>query len=324
MRKRLSKIKNATFSYSKEFQSLTLCLVNEDDIVKNAKLDSIKKYTTPSGFVYPAPKDPSEYSKHPRQVSKQRQEELKEPWIENQSTGAPPSRSFVLPVGKKDFDTVPVISSKPFGGYNADGTKAPDHEFYKSVHLGGDGVEAEMVEAKKRAKQEWLDAVMVDNIHFNTHYGEKGAKPSQLAKLDDILDGGKPKKLGLKVVHNATLPSGKKIPFKPPPATIMALDEFEDPKDFTEGIEAKQRGTFYGTTATGEKVGFITAIHKDANKPFRQRYLHRRSVDPLTKAETVGPKFFGGEKQKVAQLHPSVERTKNNKKVGPPGFKKFI
>ena len=50
MRKRLSKIKNATFSYSQEFQSLTLCLVNEDDIVKNAKLDSIKKYTTSSGF----------------------------------------------------------------------------------------------------------------------------------------------------------------------------------------------------------------------------------------------------------------------------------
>ena len=62
--------------------------------------------------------------------------------------------------------------------------------FYKSVHLGGDGVEAEMVEAKKRAKQEWLDAVMVDNIHFNTHYGEKGIKPSQLGKLDGILDGG--------------------------------------------------------------------------------------------------------------------------------------
>ena len=34
--------------------------MNEDDIAKNAKLDSIKKYTTPSGFVYPAPKDPSE------------------------------------------------------------------------------------------------------------------------------------------------------------------------------------------------------------------------------------------------------------------------
>jgi hypothetical protein len=319
MRKRLSSIKNATFSYSQEFQSLTLCLVNEDDIIKNAKLDSIKKYTTPSGFVYPAPKDPSEYSKHPRQVSKQRQDELKEPWIENQSTGAPPSRSFVLPVGKTDFDTVPVIASKPFGGYNADGTKAPDHEFYKSVHLGGDGVEAEMVEAKKRAKQEWLDAVMVENIHFNTHYGEKGSKPSQLGKLDSILDG-KAKKLGIKVVHNATLPSGKRIPFKPPPATIMALDEFEDPKDFTEGMRPNNVEHFYGTTATGEKVGFITAIHKDENKPFRQRYLHRRKAKPMSKSETVGPKFFGHPEKKANQLHPSEIRTKSNKKTGPPAF----
>jgi|EP00945_MAST-04E_sp_MAST-4E-sp1_P000018 hypothetical protein len=293
MRKRLSTVRNATFTYSQEFQSMTMCLVNEDDIEKDAQLASLAKYTTPSGFVYPAPKDPAEYSKHPRQVSKQRQEELKEPWVENQSTGAPPGRSFQLRVGQKDFDTVPVIQSKPFGGYNEDGTKALDVDFYKSVHMGGDGVEAEMEEALKRARQEWKDKVLVDNIHFNTHYGEKGTKPSQLGKLDSILDGGTAKKLGLRVVHNAKLPSGKRIPFKPPPATIMALDEFEDPKDFTEGMRPNDPEHFYGTTATGEKVGFITAIHRDANKPFRQRFLHRRKIQEMKAEEKTGPKFFG-------------------------------
>ena len=321
MRKRLSKVKDATFTYSQEFQSMTMCLVNEDDIEKDAQLASLAKFTTPGGFVYPAPKDPAEYSKHPKQVSKQRQEELREPHIENSSTGAPPGRSFQLKVGQKDFDTVPVIKSKPFGGYNADGTKANDVDFYQSVFMGGDGVEEEMMEAVKLARQQWKDAVMVDNIHFNTHYGEKGTKPSQLGKLDDILDGGKANKLGLKVVHNAKLPSGKRIPFQAPPATIMALDEFEDPKDFTAGMRPNDPEHFYGTTATGEKVGFITAIHQDANKPFRQKYLHRRKVTQLDPAEKTGPKFFGGEHQAGTEQHPTVERTNAMSRTGPPGFK---
>ena len=100
----------------------------------------------------------------------------------------------------------------------------------------------------------------------------------------------------------------------------MALDEFEDPKDFTEGMRPNNVEHFYGTTATGEKVGFITAIHKDANKPFRQRYLHRRTAKPMLKSETVGPKFFGNPEKKANQLHPSEIRTKLNKKTGPPGF----
>ena len=73
----------------------------------------------------------------------------------------------------------------------------------------------------------------------------------------------------------------------------MALDEYEDPKDFTEGMRPNVPEHFYGTTATGEKVGFVTAIHRDANKPFRQRYLHRRKIQELKTEEKTGPKFFG-------------------------------
>ena len=101
----------------------------------------------------------------------------------------------------------------------------------------------------------------------------------------------------------------------------MALDEFEDPKDFTAGMRPNDPEHFYGTTATGEKVGFITAIHQDANKPFRQKYLHRRKVTQLDPAEKTGPKFFGGEHQAGTEQHPTVERTNAMSRTGPPGFK---
>jgi hypothetical protein len=208
MKKKLAKRKNITFTYSSEFQSQTLCLVNEDDIEKDAKNLSKSKMTTKGGFVYPAPKDPEEYKRHPRQVSQSRRDQLKEPWEEPGSTNIDDApKPWELP-GSVDFDTIPDLKPKLFGGYRKDGTQEIDEVFFRSVHMGGDGVEKEMLEAMKKKKQEWLDAVIVDNIHYQPHYGEKGDKPSQLGKLDDILSQP-PQKLGLKIVHRAKLPSGK-------------------------------------------------------------------------------------------------------------------
>ena len=208
MKKKLARRKNITFTYSSEFQSQTLCLVNEDDIDKDAKELSKSKYTTKSGFVYPAPKDPEEYKKHPRQLSQSRRDQLKEPWEEPGSAGIiDEPQPWEMP-GVIDFDTIPDLKPKLFGGYRADGVQEDDKIFFRSVHMGGDGVEQEMHDAEKRKKQEWLDAVIVDNIHYQPHYGERGNKPSQLGKLDDILSRP-PQKLGLKVVHRAKLPSGE-------------------------------------------------------------------------------------------------------------------
>jgi hypothetical protein len=208
MKKKLAKRKNITFTYSSEFQSQTLCLVNEDDIEKDAKTLSKSKMTTKGGFVYPAPKDPEEYKKHPRQLSQSRRDQLKEPWEEPGSTNIDDApKPWELP-GSVDFDTIPDLKPKLFGGYRADGAQEIDEVFFRSVHMGGDGVEKEMLDAMKKKKQEWLDAVIVDNIHYKPHFGERGDQPSQLGKLDDILKGP-PNKLGLKVVHRATLPSGK-------------------------------------------------------------------------------------------------------------------
>tara|TARA_B110000211_G_C13646473_1_gene363963 strand:- start:54 stop:548 length:495 start_codon:yes stop_codon:yes gene_type:complete len=158
--------------------------------------------------------------------------------------------------------------------------------------MGGDGVEQEMFEAMKKKKQEWLDAVIVDNIHYQPHYGERGDKPSQLGKLDDILSRP-PQKLGLKVVHRAKLPSGKRILFRAPPASMMANSFFEDPKDFTEGMRPDDPAHYFGTDAGGQKVNFITKIHKDMMKPPMQRLLYTRKVEQLTEKEKSSNLFTG-------------------------------
>ncbi len=76
--------------------------------------------------------------------------------------------------------------------------------------IGGDGVEIARREAERKAKEDWLASVVVDNLTLRTHQGVQTAKPCQLDKYDDILDG-RAHKRGLRTVRNATLPSGKKV-----------------------------------------------------------------------------------------------------------------
>ena len=47
------------------------------------------------------------------------------------------------------------------------------------------------------------------------------------------------------------------------------------------------------TDAAGEKVNFVTTIHKDMMKPVNQKMLHKRKVTQLTEKEKSGPLFSG-------------------------------
>jgi hypothetical protein len=75
---------------------------------------------------------------------------------------------------------------------------------------------------------------------------------------------------------------------------MMASDGtvFQDPVDFTAGMRPNDPAHFYGTDAKGNKVNFITKIHRDAMRPPLQKLLFSRKVEPLTEAER-GTKLFG-------------------------------
>ena len=215
LRDKLSKNKGATFTYSKRFQSLSFCLVDEERVAQEDKEKSQQRFTTPSGFIYPAPRTSKESREHPRKLSQARIEELQQPYdfsrLDNR--GALEEMQDL-----EDFDCVPTKEYEVFGGYNRDGTRNP--AFFKSVHLVGKEVHEEMEERKRKEAEDWRRKVVVDNLRFLPYSGTKAQKPSQLDKLKGILRG-RPNKRGLKVVARAKLPSGKRIPLKPPPVSIF-------------------------------------------------------------------------------------------------------
>ena len=291
LRKRLAKDKKATYTYSEEYQSLAVCLVNEEKMVEKAKQDSKAKFTTKRGFVYPAPRKPEEYSKHPKQVSESRRADLEAPWIENLFHPKPLARGGGLDDlgGKPDFDSIPTQGVGLFGGYNADGTKNP--AWGKSVHLMTEDEAAEAeYERKVKAKEEWASKVVVDNVRLNPHYGVRGDKPSQLNKLQDILEG-KAKHKGIRIVQNSRLPSGRPVPLRAPPATIFADDDYEDPVDFTTTLKPNIVADMYGTNAAGEPIDFVRHIHRDEMKPRAQRIKYTRKIHGMSNAEKSGPKW---------------------------------
>ena len=130
------------------------------------------------------------------------------------------------------FDTVPVRGVE-FGYVDAEGERNPD--FFKSVFLCGDGLAAEEAANRQREEDEWQAKVVVDNVRFTPHFTSN--HPTQLHKLKGMLDG-KVKHKGLRIVHKARLPSGKKT--APPvaaPASIFTGQEYENPVDFTTTLK---------------------------------------------------------------------------------------
>ena len=216
LRDRLARSKGATFTYSKHFHSLSFCLVDEEKVVQKEKQNSQQKFTTPSGFIYPAPRTAKECREHPRKLSAARIEELQQPYDFSTPSRLENCKDF------EDFDCVPSKEYAVFGGYNKDGSRNPS--FFKSVHLVGNEVHEEMEARKRKELEEWRRKVVVDNLRFLPYSGTTAEKPSQLDKLKGILRG-RPKKRGLKVVARAKLPSGKKIPLKPPPVSIFKHED---------------------------------------------------------------------------------------------------
>ena len=83
---------------------------------------------------------------------------------------------------------------------------------------------AEMEAAELQRKEEWQAKVVVESLRFNPHFGLKSEKPSQLDKLNDIVEGPARKK-GVRIVRKVTLPRtdgrpGRSVTMKPNPPTI--------------------------------------------------------------------------------------------------------
>eukprot|EP01029_Cantina_marsupialis_P030980 TRINITY_DN867_c0_g1_i7.p1 TRINITY_DN867_c0_g1~~TRINITY_DN867_c0_g1_i7.p1 ORF type:complete len:875 (-),score=249.13 TRINITY_DN867_c0_g1_i7:576-3200(-) len=123
MRHKLAKQKGATFTYSKQFQSLAVPLVTEEDVKKKDIKEREDKFMTKRGFVYPAPRKPKEFYKHPMAPSASRVEQLAEQWVENELQPKPLERGLSQVSNKPSFVAVPSSSGNVFGYVDAKGVK---------------------------------------------------------------------------------------------------------------------------------------------------------------------------------------------------------
>ena len=149
MAARLSKDTKATFTYSADFQSLAVMMVDEDKMRRDAQLASMAQWTTKGGFVYPPARTTEELIRHPKQLSEARREYLRAEWVENEMHPKPVSRQGKLAPGQPEFDATPSKELAIF----ANNAKLYGENFFQSVFLGGDAATRAREAARLKAKE---------------------------------------------------------------------------------------------------------------------------------------------------------------------------
>ena len=246
-REELSKIKNCTFvrSTNDNFLSLVVPMVDEGKLERDQKLASKAKWMTSRGFVYPAPREPGTWNRHPKNVSASRAEELREEWVEGELFPDPEGREDHPDrwVGGKNFDSIPAFA-REFGGYTrpvfereynshelgdwnrlprgrmVSGHMPPDVSVYRRgvdvppaydsrTYYKSVHLEPDKAANDKARSQklhdEWASRVIVDDPVFKVGGFLQKDRPDACDRTSDILKDP-PKKYALKLVRNAKLP----------------------------------------------------------------------------------------------------------------------
>ena len=231
---------------------------------------------------------------------------MSEEWVENELHPQNVKRKIQLKPGQPDFDTVPSNGKMIFGGSEApkytreyesknigSSTILPrghlidvkNPGFFNSVHLNGEEQAAEEEALRKKAEDEWRSKIVVDSLDFLVGGFVQRDVPDQLDRVSDILSGPA-LKTSLKIVRNARLPSGKKVPLRPAPYSIFSSGKFEDPKDFTEDLRPNDPTTYLTKSkVTGVGEDFYRYIHHHTGKPKSQTFVAKKDIKPLLDSE---------------------------------------
>ena len=239
LRKMVDKPENRDlfFTYSQEYMSLAMCRVNEAEIEQTEKLESQSRWKTKEGFLYPAPKDPREYNKHPKQLSDAAREDLRVPWVENILHPKPVSRdtAFDPNSGKPQWDNI-LPNGQLF-------EKNP--EFFASVFapaamgLTPEQAEELLVAERNREVEIWKSKLVVDSPNFNVYFrNTMRKKVHPLERLETFLkDPAAPKRKAL--VGTRADPRTKGA-IKQAPISMLAGEPYEDPRDFTLDLKKNE------------------------------------------------------------------------------------
>lgn len=303
MRRQLTKDHHATYTYSADFQSLAVSLVDADALHRSEELADRKRWTTQRGFVYPPPRQPDEYYRHKDVPSEARCEDLRAPFVDNVNHPKPVSREADGPnsgSGSRSRGLLAEFSTLPskdmvFGGTNGDGTV--NRDFFRSVHLCGDGLRQEQEEALKRELLDWERRLVVDRkqLKFLAHGNTTGLPRKRLTQLDkitDILAGPIVRSKPLRIVRNATLPSGKRVPLEAPPVTIHNQQEYAGcvAEQFATTLRETDVSQFVGgaNERTGRPKDFVFPSTTQELMPPVKKHVSRKEIAPVRSEEKSG------------------------------------
>jgi len=186
MTQRLASDTKGQYSYSKDFGSATVVLVDEEEERRIAREQDEARRTTTRGFVYPAPTRPQDRQRHPGALSESRKADLQVPWADPADQSAVEEargRALALRSGRGAWSQPSSIGGSDAVGRGGAGGGAHlrgsfgfvgpagerlDALYFTSVHIGGEK-EAEERKAKQDAERASEAAKVITDPRFRPH-----------------------------------------------------------------------------------------------------------------------------------------------------------
>ena len=275
MRQRLAKDKQATYTYGKEYGSLTVSLVDQAAEERQALDASKKAWKTVSGFIYPPHRTRDEDMVHPSRPPSPRIDELKEPWVDPGDVVA--EELARRKASARLVADRPLFKDKPCPQplESTRGCFGPK-EIFKTVHATGDSLDAELEAARTAQLEEWKRKIVTGTTKFLGFTSHDGM--AKVNRLHSMLRTEEPKKKILKDIKDGVkLPSGKRVPLTNPPPNMDTIHPYVPPIDpYTAITKHESSSTFLGRTSTGLPLNFlpigphdtVTGTSKVTHKPF--------------------------------------------------------
>jgi len=285
IRERAIKDTKNHYTYSQQYISGSLCPVNAEQLEEDQERERRSKFITEKGFVYPAPKEPTEFNKHPYAISEARAIDLRSAW-------EPPPGGDVDAISNNKVDKSqvpehlrdrPDYSTTPcFSGY----FEQDPFNSWRSVHLPNDS-RPQQFEMKQKQMKQWREKMVVDDATVKVHW--KGVMRTRVSQLDRSEGTLKdlPKKKSLAEMPFPIARIGtvtEKYPDRPVGGLLARQnhpDKWVSPDDYRLFVNSKYK-PYKQTKVYGEKTGGLLQIKEGG----------LTSIKPLRREEKTGP-FYG-------------------------------
>ncbi len=319
LRSRIAEDKNATYTYSQDFVSQTVCVVDEETDRKRAAAESKDAWLTSKGFQYPKPKTRNELIGHKNKPSESRIEELNEPFYDQTDVKASAGDTadetlrglekgyttrlkgielfgaLKPPEFEREFQLKLVgdRSSLPRGQLLPIATQS-DPNAFRSVHLIDEEKARLMAETAAKERADWQSKVAVDHLDFKMSGFKVRDKAIPADRANDILKS-EPKRIALQKLRTMTTLRGKDIGYTTTPLSIMNAEPYV-PNAAAKALVRGEDSSKFVTAQLGSDArpqDFLRYINADGQNAKVLSVLAKKKHPPQDRnsAECTGPRW---------------------------------